>query len=169
MSSRISRTVHSGIKFYPAIYPQLFTRKRERKEIWPRTLECLNCVRRRKAALSGGCMKQLLQVLLLITVILASAGAQTQMHLRTQSNSIDHSAALSTKPFKSGTSLPAICSIGDFFFNTQPGLNLFACTATNVWTLQSGDTGASSLSGLSDVLLLTPNQRADTALRFCGG
>jgi hypothetical protein len=43
---------------------------------------------------------------------LAILQAQTLVDLRTQSKSVDFTAAPSTKPFKAGTVLPAICSLG---------------------------------------------------------
>ncbi len=41
-----------------------------------------------------------------------TAGAQTQIGLRTQSEDVDFSAAASTRPFRVGTQLPAACSVG---------------------------------------------------------
>src|ERR1700683_3895934 len=63
--------------------------------------------------------------------------AQTQVDLRTQSKSIDFSAATSTKPFQTGTVLPASCAMGATFFNSAApaGHNLYGCTAANTWTL----------------------------------
>src|SRR5262249_46041804 len=63
------------------------------------------------------------------------AVAQTHIDLRTQARSIDFST-LPTKPFQTGTNLPAQCSIGQTYFKTteSAGLNLFLCTAANVWT-----------------------------------
>ena len=77
---------------------------------------------------------------ILVPVLLASLAAQTQVDLKTQSKSVDFSNANATKPFKSGTVLPATCTVGDAFFKTNAaaGANYFACTATNAWTLQSG-------------------------------
>ncbi len=48
----------------------------------------------------------------------------------------DASDAGSTKPAKSGTSLPGTCSISEVFFKTDAtaGKNLYACTANNTWT-----------------------------------
>jgi hypothetical protein len=71
-----------------------------------------------------------------------SANSQTLVDLRTQSKSVDFSGANSTKPLKSGAVLPATCSIGEMFFKTNApaGSNLYACTALNAWTLQSGAT-----------------------------
>ncbi len=65
---------------------------------------------------------------------------QTQVDLRTQSKSIDFTAAPTTKPVKTGTALPATCSQGALFFETTApaGANLFGCTATNTWSLQTG-------------------------------
>ncbi len=67
---------------------------------------------------------------------------QTAVDLRTQSKSVDFSTANTTKPFKSGTVLPSICSVGEMFYKTDaaPGANLYGCSATNSWSLQSGTT-----------------------------
>ena len=69
--------------------------------------------------------------------------AQTQVDLRTQSKGVDFTAAQSTKPFKSGGTLPATCAQGEMFFLTaaSAGTNLYGCTATNTWTLQTGGGG----------------------------
>src|SRR4028118_419928 len=69
-----------------------------------------------------------------------TALAQTMIDLRTQSKGVDHSGARSTKPFKSGSTLPVTCFRGEFFYmeTAQPGKNLYACVAANVWTLYSG-------------------------------
>jgi hypothetical protein len=71
---------------------------------------------------------------------------QTLVDLRTQSKSIDFTGANTTKPFKSGTTLPATCAVGEAFFKTNApaGSNLYTCTSLNSWTLQSG---ATTLSG----------------------
>lgn len=52
----------------------------------------------------------------------------------------DISGKTSTKPVKTGTTAPATCSVGELFYDTDAtaGQNLFGCTATNTWTLQSG-------------------------------
>jgi len=75
--------------------------------------------------------------------LVASAWGQTSIDLRTQSKSVDFSAASSSRPWKTGTALPAQCSVGDSFFKTDApaGQNLYACTVTNVWTLLSGSGG----------------------------
>jgi len=64
----------------------------------------------------------------------------------------DVSSAGSTKPVKSGTSLPSTCSPGELFFKTDatPGENLYACTSTNTWTQVSGAGGVTSFIGLTD-------------------
>jgi hypothetical protein len=65
-----------------------------------------------------------------------SALAQTKVDLRTQSKSVDFSAATLTKPVRTGTSLPATCSSGEMFYlsSATPGYNLYYCTASNTWT-----------------------------------
>jgi hypothetical protein len=67
-----------------------------------------------------------------------AARGQTQIDLRTQGRNIDFSAATSTRPSKTGTSLPAACSIGETFLKTDApaGKNLYVCTAPGVWTVQ---------------------------------
>jgi len=70
------------------------------------------------------------------------APGQTLVDLRTQTKDVDFSGANTTKPFKSGTLLPATCGVGEAFFQTSApaGSNLYSCTATNTWTLQAGAT-----------------------------
>ncbi len=72
--------------------------------------------------------------------VLVCASAQTLVDLRTQTKSVDFTGATTTKPFKSGTTLPATCGVGEAFFksNAAAGSNWYACTAVNAWTLQSG-------------------------------
>jgi hypothetical protein len=69
---------------------------------------------------------------------------QTAIDLRTQSKSVDFSAASSTRPLKTGTSLPATCTAGEMFFKTDApaGSNLYGCTAANSWSLQAGGGGS---------------------------
>jgi hypothetical protein len=62
-----------------------------------------------------------------------SASAQTKLDLRTQSKSVDFSTATFTKPVKTDVALPATCSVGELFFSTGTGSNLFACTDINTW------------------------------------
>src|SRR5579883_1804769 len=68
------------------------------------------------------------------------AAAQTQIDLRTQTKSIDFTAASFTKPVKTGTTLPAGCTLGELFLNVAApaGANLFACTSLNGWSVQGG-------------------------------
>jgi hypothetical protein len=63
----------------------------------------------------------------------------------------DASGAVSTRPAKAGTTLPAACIVGEQFFRTDAaaGQNLYLCTATNTWTQSSGGGGGSSLPGMT--------------------
>lgn len=76
-------------------------------------------------------------------VLAAVVAGQTQVDLRTQSKTADFSAFSSTRPITTGTSLPATCSTGQMFFlsSATAGQNLYGCTATNTWTVQSGGSG----------------------------
>jgi hypothetical protein len=79
------------------------------------------------------------RVLLIAGGLIALANAQTLVDLRTQSKSVNFTAANSTSPFQASTTLPAACSVGQAFFQTNAaaGLNLYGCTAVNSWTLLS--------------------------------
>src|SRR5215470_182249 len=76
---------------------------------------------------------------ILLTLSSAAVAQTTVVDLRTQSKSVDFSAAPSTKPMAVVTSLPANCTVGQLVFrsNAVAGSNLFGCTATNTWTLLS--------------------------------
>lgn len=75
--------------------------------------------------------------------------AQTLVDLRTQSKSIDFSAASTTKPMSTGAVLPAACGVGQAFFltNAPAGSNFYLCTSQNSWTLQAGTTGPAGPTG----------------------
>jgi len=99
-------------------------------------------------------MKSLFVARAFMAVLVAGfATGQTRVDLRTQSKSIDFSAATTTKPFKSGTVLPAVCGVGEGFFKSDasPGSNWYACTAENTWTAQAG--GATQMSQFGDLKL----------------
>lgn len=50
------------------------------------------------------------------------------------------------------TTLPATCTLGSLYFDTDAtaGANVYGCTATNTWTVQSGSVTCSILDGLID-------------------
>ena len=71
-------------------------------------------------------------------VLLATVGsshAQTLINLGTQSRNIDFTGVQTTRPVKTGSSLPTTCSTGEFFFNTSAsaGQNLYSCLS-NSWS-----------------------------------
>jgi hypothetical protein len=70
--------------------------------------------------------------------MIGAARGQTQIDLRTQGKNIDFSSAARTRPSKTGTLVPSVCTIGETFVKTDAaaGKNLYICTATNVWTVQ---------------------------------
>ena len=70
--------------------------------------------------------------------MIGAARGQTQIDLRTQGKNIDFSSAARTRPSKTGTLVPAVCTIGETFVKTDAaaGKNLYICTAVNVWTVQ---------------------------------
>src|SRR5580700_10686850 len=76
--------------------------------------------------------------LFLWTMFAATGAGQTLVDLRTQSKSVDFSAAASTKPMQTGSGLPGTCAIGQFFFlTTAPaGSAVYACNPANAWTVE---------------------------------
>jgi hypothetical protein len=101
----------------------------------------------------------------LFAAAIIAATAQTRVDLRTQSRNVDFSAASSTKPSKTGTTLPTTCSVGETFLKTDAaaGRNLYVCTQANTWTVQ----GAPDPTGNADKVL--SNDGATTAWRAMGG
>lgn len=61
----------------------------------------------------------------------------------------DATGAASTAAFKTGTSLPGTCTVGDEYFKSDAtaGQNLYGCTATDTWTLQAGGGGGTGNAG----------------------
>jgi hypothetical protein len=76
----------------------------------------------------------------MMTACAAVALGQTQVDLKTQSKSIDFSAAPATRPLQTGAVLPASCTVGQMFFNTSAssGQNLYGCVGTNLWLPETG-------------------------------
>jgi hypothetical protein len=64
----------------------------------------------------------------------------TSVDLQGQGRNPDFSRFVFTRPMTVGAMLPASCQLGQFYFNSgaSAGANLYACTAPNVWTLESG-------------------------------
>ena len=83
------------------------------------------------------------------------AMGQTSIDLRTQTKDVDFSGAVTTKPSKAGTTIPATCSPGEMFFklDAAAGQNLYLCTALNTWTVLGGSGGGVSGQGSSTVSL----------------
>jgi hypothetical protein len=98
---------------------------------------------------------RLLWVILAVAAAIA-ANAQTQVDLRTQSRNVDFSTASSTKPIRTGTTLPSTCSSGEMFFKTDtiPGQNLQMCTGSNTWTTIMGTGGGSASAATATAELL---------------
>jgi len=84
----------------------------------------------------------------LVAAVVSYGIAQTQVDLRTQSKSVDFSAATFTKPMQTGTSLPGSCSTGAMFLKTDApaGQNVYACTSANTWSLEGGAGGRGAYS-----------------------
>lgn len=82
--------------------------------------------------------------------------AQTALDLRTQTKNVDFSQAVTTKPNKSGETLPGTCGVGETFFLTgaTAGQNLFFCTATDTWTQMAAGAGGSTnpMAALGDII-----------------
>jgi hypothetical protein len=128
--------------------------------------------------LEGVTIRRFLPVVAIALALPSGSRAQpTQIDLRTQTKSVDFSNAPSTRPFKTGTTLPATCALGEAFFkaNAPAGQNWFGCTSTNNWTLQSGSGGGTALNGYTTVAFsstptfTTANNSATTFLLLLSG
>lgn len=107
-------------------------------------------------------------LLAVIANSLASSFAQnstTTINLATQGRNVDFSAFPVTRPVSVGTSLPAMCQVGQLFFNSSAtaGANLYGCTAPNVWTvLGSGGSSAQPQVSFSTSSVTFGNQNIGT-------
>ena len=94
-----------------------------------------------------------------VAAAVATLWGQTQVDLRTQSKSVDFSAAGVTKPMSAGTVLPASCTAGQMYFleSAPLGANIYACTSANVWTAQASTSsgGVPSVAGNAGDVLTT--------------
>lgn len=89
-------------------------------------------------------------VAIFVFLVCSSGYSQTRLDLRTQTKNVDFSGALTTKPVKVGTAIPAVCSAGELYFKSDApaGSNLFGCTSTDTWTvLSAGTTSSGSPAG----------------------
>jgi len=88
-------------------------------------------------------------VFLTLCIFSDRANAQTKIDLAAQSRNVDFSAAPSTRPFKTGLTLPATCNVGEMFFktNSTAGSNMYGCAEQDVWTIQAGSNAASLSTG----------------------
>src|SRR5260370_755041 len=99
-------------------------------------------------------------------------GVQTKNGLAPQSKHVDFSGANSTKPAKVSTAIPAMCSIGEIFFDTNApaGQNLYGCTATNTWNQLGGNgAGAGMASQLLDFNVNNTSGTVQTLGALCSG
>lgn len=69
--------------------------------------------------------------------------------------SVDAGSATRTAPMKTGTILPATCTVGDLFFKTDAsaGQNIYACSSTNTWTVASS---APQSALIQEIILNSP-------------
>jgi hypothetical protein len=106
--------------------------------------------------------------ILLIPLSAAVLLAQNPVARQGSSSPINFGQAPSTIPAKAGTSLPGTCTVGEQFFKTDAtaGVNLYGCTATNVWTVQGTTGGAPTTATyiLQTTDAALPNAQALNAL-----
>jgi hypothetical protein len=121
--------------------------------------------RRVRGPVQGPALRRGSVAVALFAAAIIAATAQTRVDLRTQSRNVDFSAASSTKPSKTGTTLPTTCSVGETFLKTDAaaGNNLYACTQANTWTVQ----GVPDPTGNADKVLSSDG--AATGWRTMGG
>jgi hypothetical protein len=90
-------------------------------------------------------------------VLCVAVTAQTRVDVGGQGKNYDFSNATMTRPFKTGTVLPAQCLVGESYFlsNATAGQNLYGCVAANTWMVLSGGAGSSlpAMTGQSGKVL----------------
>jgi hypothetical protein len=71
---------------------------------------------------------------------------QTTLDIPTQTRNVNFSKATSTTPWRIGTSLPQSCSVGQAYFKSDapPGLNVYVCTSTDQWSMETADVDLSN-------------------------
>ncbi len=107
---------------------------------------------------------------------LAAAAAMAQSTVtgsKTMQGSWDASGASATKPAKSGATLPAACSTGEFFFNTAAaaGQNVYLCKPDNTWTQLAGggSGGGGAVSSVFGRIGTVSGQSGDYTFSQIGG
>jgi hypothetical protein len=81
------------------------------------------------------------------------------------SASVNFSGGSSTKPVKTGTSVPGTCSAGALFFDTDDpaGQNLKGCTSTDTWTLLGDGNSGGGGSGIANATCTVASGTSCTA------
>ncbi len=89
-------------------------------------------------------MQRAIFLIALLVFPVRECAAQTRIDLSSQSKTVDFSGATYTLPVRTGPALAGTCKTGELFYKTTApaGQNLYGCTSTNVWTLQSGGSGS---------------------------
>jgi hypothetical protein len=103
---------------------------------------------------------------ILVLFCLQQVWGQTQIDLQAQSKNVDFTTSPTTRPLKSGVTLPSTCTIGEMFFlsSAAAGANLYGCAATNVWTLESS--GGASVQNASQLTDLAASYSSSTVLQI---
>ncbi len=91
---------------------------------------------------------QTLRYLLGAFALLAPCFGQNLVNLATQGRNADFASFSLTRPWAVLSASPSTCQAGQVYFNSSaaPGANLFACSATNVWSQIAGYNFAAPLS-----------------------
>jgi hypothetical protein len=107
------------------------------------------------------------KLILLSTLAIVSVFGQAQIDGLTARGTVNMSAATTTKPMKSGTSLPGTCSVGEFYNKTDATNTavIYACTATNTWTAQGGS-GSFTVASEAEIAAATDNTKGITPARL---
>ncbi len=104
-----------------------------------------------------------------LMAVACMAQGPTRVNLGDQSVNPDFSAMAHTRPMTVGTALPATCQTGELFFNSAatPGQNLYACTATNIWTLEGSGGGGSTTGSLIQAALSVTDSGSANSYTGC--
>src|SRR5262245_26486196 len=92
-----------------------------------------------------------------LAAVVCMAQSSTKVNLGDQATNPDCSAMQHTSPMSVGAVLPATCRTGEqsVLSPASPGLNLYACTAINTWTLESGGGATTTASLIKTAISVT--------------
>lgn len=106
-----------------------------------------------------------------LLTVTGAVAQTTAIDLSNQSKEADFRSFSFTRTIKTGTALPAACTVGDLFLiSTAPnGRSLHVCQAANTWSLQGGEIASRTQAefGIDDERTMTPLKTSQAIAAQC--